>query len=188
MVVLAIVAISAMLAFLRGFVREVMGIGAWVGAAVVAFWGAPSLEPRVREWAGSGEFSAPLAYAAVFLGALILLSIVAGMVGGLVRGAGPGGVDRTLGVLFGLARGAVLVIAAYIGGGFLMPPDRWPDPVQQARVLPYTYLGAVWLTEQLPPQYRPRVAPLAPGRETRAADLLHVPPQGRPTDRVTARP
>ena len=183
LLVIAVIAFSAMLAFLRGLVREVMGIGAWVGAAILAVWGGPSLEPRVRAWTGNGDLAAPLAYVGVFVGSLILLSIVAGLIGGVVRGSLLGSIDRTLGVVFGLARGALLVCVAYIGAGLLMPADRWPDPVVEARALPYAYEGAAWLASQLPQQFRPRVPEPPPGRQTRAADLLHVPAQGRATSR-----
>lgn len=179
--ILVVIAASAMLAFMRGLVREVMGIGAWVGAAIVAIWGGPELTQRMAEWTGKPDWAAPLAYAAVFVGALILLSVVAGMIGGVVRGSMLGGIDRTLGVVFGLARGGALVIVAYIAAGLLVAPERWPEPVLQARALPYAYQGAAWLVGQLPPQYRPKVPEPPPGRETRSADLLHVPAQGRAT-------
>ena len=92
-----------------------------------------------------------------------------------------GSIDRTLGVVFGLVRGAALVMVAYIAAGLLVTPERWPEPVLQARALPYAYQGAAWLVGQLPPQYRPKVPEPPPGRETRSADLLHVPAQGRAT-------
>jgi membrane protein required for colicin V production len=184
LVVLAVVVVSAMLALMRGFVREVMGIGAWVGAAVVTFWGAPGLEPRMRAWTDNADFATPLAYLVVFVAALILFSVAAGLIGGVVRGSGLGGIDRTLGVLFGLARGAALVVVAYIAAGFLITPDRWPEPVLQSRALPFAYVGATWLASQMPPQYRPKVPAPPAGRETTAAELMHLPPQGR----ATARP
>jgi membrane protein required for colicin V production len=179
--VLAVIAASAMLAFMRGLVREVLGIGAWVGAGIVAVWGGPYLEPRMREWTGNADFSGPIAYGAVFVGAVILLSIVAGFIGGVVRGSLLGGIDRSLGVLFGVARGAALVVVAYIAGGLLVAPERWPEPVLQARTLPYAYQGANWLVAQMPPHYRPKLPELPPGRETRAVDLLRLPAQGRAT-------
>lgn len=184
LVVLAVILFSAMLALMRGFVREVLGIGAWVGAALVALWGGPGLEPRLRGLTGNADFTMPLAYGLVFLVALILLSVTAGLVGGVVRVSGLGGVDRTLGIVFGIARGAAIVVVAYIAAGFLVVPERWPEPVLQARALPYAYAGATWLAEQVPPQYRPRVPPPPAGRETTAADLMHLPAQGR----ATARP
>lgn len=178
-IVLAVVAVSALSAFVRGFVREVMGIGAWIGAAVAALWGAPGLQPRLLEWTGNAELSIALAYAGVFVGTLVLLSIVAGLVGSLVSGIGLGLVDSTLGIAFGIARGAVLVIIAYFGAGYLVPPERWPEPIRQARSMYYAAQGAAWLADRLPLQYRPSVPMPTTARGPIAADLLRVPAQGR---------
>jgi membrane protein required for colicin V production len=180
-VVIAIIAISALLAFARGFVREALGIGAWVGAAVFAVWAAPYLQDRFRAWIPNPDLVAPAALAAGFVVALIVLSVIAGMVGGLVRMSVLGGLDRTLGLVFGVARGVVLVVAAYIAAGFVVAPDRWPEPVQQARALPYAYAGAVMVVNLLPPAYRPAVPAPPAGRETRVEDLLQSTPQGKAT-------
>ena len=181
--VIAVVLFSALLAFMRGLMREVLGIGAWVGAALWAFYAGPIVEPRFREWIANPELVAPAAFAAMFLAALIFLSIIASIIGGVVRGSLLGGIDRTLGVVFGIARGAALVVAAYILVGMVSETDRWPEPVLQARTLPIAYEGAEWFTNLLPVAYRPRIYPPPPGRETRAADLLHANPQGRAVGR-----
>ncbi len=181
--VLAVVAVSALLAFLRGLVREVAGVGAWVGAALIAIWGGPFLMPRMRVWTANATFSDPLAYAAVFLVALILLSIVAAQLGALVRGSVLGSLDRTAGVAFGIARGFLLVIVAYIGAGLLVVPGRWPDPVLQARLLPFVYEGAVWVAAQIPPAYRPSVPPPPEAAHTNPAAFLQLPAKGRATSR-----
>jgi membrane protein required for colicin V production len=181
--VIAILAISALLAFLRGFVREVLGIGAWVGAAFISVKAYDAVLPKFQEWIPNPDFSGPAAYAAVFLVALILLSVLAGMVGGIVRMSLLGGIDRTLGVVFGLVRGAALIAVAYILGGMVMEVGRWPDPVLKARTLPYAYAGAAWAASLLPEDFRPNVQPPPAGREARAEDLLHATPQGRATGR-----
>ena len=178
-IVLAVVVVSAVSAFLRGFVRESLGIAAWAGAGTVAAWGAPSLVPVVRDWVGNDEFAVPIAHAGVFIVALVLFSIGVTMIAGLVRGVGLGAMDRSLGIAFGLARGALLVIAAYLGASYLMPPERWPEPVQQARTLYLVYEGAEWVADLIPPQYRPVVPEPPSGSEPSVADVLHVPAQGR---------
>ncbi len=181
--VLAVIAISALLAFLRGLVREVAGVGAWVGAALVAAWGGPFLIPRMRVWTGDAAFSDPLAYAAVFLVALILFSVVAAQVGSLVRGSALGSLDRTVGVAFGVVRGFLLVIVAYIAAGLLVVPVRWPAAVLQARLLPFVYESAVWVAAQLPPDYRPSV-PEPPGTaHADPAAFLQLPAKGQATSR-----
>lgn len=179
LVVIAVVVVSALLAFMRGFVREVLGVGAWIGAGFFAVWAFPFVRDRFHAWIGNPSIADPVALGAMFLLALLILNIVAGMVGGAVRMSLLGGLDRTLGVAFGVIRGAALIAFAYIAAGMVVATDHWPDPVLQARSLPYAYEGAAWAAGFLPPEYRPSVRPPPMGRETRAEDLLHATPQGR---------
>ena len=179
LVVIGVVAFSGLLAFMRGLVREVLGIGAWIGAAFFAIWAYPSAYSKMQHWFPNPDIASPAAFAACFLLALIVLSVVAGIIGSVVRGSLLGGLDRTLGMVFGLLRGVALVIFAYIAAGMVVATDRWPEPVLQARCLPYAFAGAEWVADQLPPGYRPSVHPPPAGRETKAADLLHATPQGR---------
>jgi membrane protein required for colicin V production len=187
LVVLGVLAISALLAFMRGLVREVLGLGAWVGAVIVAIWGLPLARPRFQEWLGASPWVEPVTFGAIFLIALIVLLIIARWIGAMVRASPLGGLDRTLGLVFGLARGAALVILAYIGIGMVIPLDRWPEPVLEARSLPLAYEGARWAVEKLPTEYRPQLHAPRAGRETTAEALLHATPQGRAFGRQPAR-
>ena len=183
LVVITVLLVSALHAFLRGFVREVLGILAWGGAVYFAMQTGGLVRDRFRGWIGNPDFADPAAYAAMFLLALIFLSVITSMLGNLVRSTGLGGVDRTIGVAYGVVRGAALVVAAYLAGGFVVAPERWPEAVQQARLLPQVHAAAVYVAAQVPPAYRPSVPELPGQRETRAIDLLHANPQGRATAR-----
>jgi membrane protein required for colicin V production len=185
--VLGILAVSGLLAFLRGFVREALGIGAWLGAAAVAVWAAPYARPRFREWLGAPDLVDPVTYGAVFLAALIVLLLISGWISSLVRMSALGGLDRTLGLVFGLVRGAAVVVFAYIATGLVVPPDRWPEPVLAARSLPLAYAGAQFAVSLLPEAYRPRVVQPPDGRETTEDAFLRAAPQGRATARPFAR-
>ncbi len=187
LVVLGVLAVSALLAFMRGFVREVLGVGAWVAAALVAVWAFPFARPHVRAWLGTPDLVDPITFAGVFIVTLLVLLLVSHWIGALVRGSVLGGLDRTLGLLFGLLRGAALVVFAYIAAGLVIPVDRWPEPVLQARSLVPTYEAALWAAARLPPDYRPKLQAPPAGRETTAEDLLHATPQGRATNRPVAR-
>ncbi|MBN9559825.1 MAG: CvpA family protein [Alphaproteobacteria bacterium] len=187
LVVLGVLAVSALLAFMRGFVREVLGIGAWVAAVLVAIWAFPYARPQFREWLGTPDLVDPVTFAVVFVVTLLVLLLICHWIGALVRGSVLGGVDRTLGLVFGLVRGAALVVFAYIAAGLVVPVDRWPDPVLQARSLPAAYAGAAWAAAQLPPDYRPKLQPPPAGRQTTAEDLLRAAPVGRATNRPLAR-
>src|SRR3954471_11887923 len=110
LVVLGVIALSGLLAFMRGLVREVLGVGAWIIAAFVAspYGVFPYIAPWVRQQISDQTIADAVAMGAVFLIVLIVLSFVASAISSAVQGVGLGGLDRTLGLVFGLARGALL--------------------------------------------------------------------------------
>lgn len=176
---LTIVAFSGMLAFFRGFVREVLGIAAWVGAGLFAMSTFYFVQGRFRMLIQNPDVADPVAFACLFVASLIAFSILASTLGSLARVSMVGGIDKTLGMLFGFLRGAALIAFAYIALGLLSPPDKWPEQVAQARLLPAAYVGAAWGLNLLPGDYRPRIYPPPGGREATSADLLRVEPKGR---------
>jgi len=116
-----IVIVSAILAYSRGFVREVLAIAGWVVAAFAAFIFAPRAEPLIREipvlkdfLADSCELSIIAAFAAVFAVALIVVSIFTPLFSSAVQRSAIGGLDQGLGFLFGVLRGLVLVAIALV--------------------------------------------------------------------------
>ncbi len=178
-IVVSLITFSAMMAFVRGFVREVLGIGSWVGAGFFAVWAFPSVRERFHGWIEEPDLADAAAFGTLFVIALFVLSIIAGMISRVVRSVGLGGIDRTFGIVFGLIRGVGALVIAYIVVGMVVPLDRWPDAVQGARTLPLVYEGAAALVTLVPADYRPLVH-IPPGmRPTTAAELLRVNPQGR---------
>lgn len=155
-VALAVVLVSAVVAFFRGFVRETLGVGAWVGAAVAAIMAEPRVTPLLAPHVSPDWLATALAIGGVFVLVLVVLKVVIHAIANVVQRSLLGGVDRALGLVFGAARGAFIVILAYIVGGLAVPdPERWPEEVRQARFLPATADAAAWLAAQLPPDFRP---------------------------------
>ncbi|MEL6645267.1 MAG: CvpA family protein [Pseudomonadota bacterium] len=120
-VVAVVILISAILAYSRGFVRESLAILGWIGAAIAAFYFTPAATPLVAEVPilnefldGSCELSIIVAFVAVFAVALIILSIFIPLISGAVQRSALGGIDQGLGFLFGVLRGALLVVVALI--------------------------------------------------------------------------
>jgi len=185
--VFGILGMSGMLAFLRGLVREVLGVGAWIGAIAAGIIGLPLMRGVVRTWTQAPAWIDPIGFLVVFLVTLIVLMLTARMIGGMVRKSALGSVDRTLGLLFGLVRGAVIIMIAYILAGTVFPIDHWPAAVLGARTLPAAYEGARWVRGQLPENYRPRIYAPPAGREATANDLLRASPQGRATGKQPVR-
>ncbi len=179
LIVFTVLGVSALLAFMRGLVREVLAIAAWVGAGFFAAWAFPYVRNSFHGWTGTSDIGNPLAFGSMFIIGVIFLSVISGVIGGMVRTSLFNGLDRTLGVVFGLLRGAALVVFAYIAGGIAMPVENWPAVVLDARTLPFAYRGAAFAVAVLPQEYRPSLHAPPVGRETSADDLLRATPQGR---------
>lgn len=177
--VLVVVAISAAVAFMRGFVRESLGIVAWAGAAWIAYHFVDFARPLVRDMVGNEQMAEIISYAALFLAGLLVLTVATSIIAQLIHNLGLGALDRTLGIAFGVARGALLVVAAYIGAGWLAVPERWPQPVREARLLPFVAEGATALAANVPERFRPAVPIPPPLPATRSIDLLQAVPLGR---------
>lgn len=116
-----IILLSAILAYSRGLVRELMAIVGWIGAAVLAFIFAPSAAPLVREIPAVGDFladscelSAVAAFAGVFALGLILAALFTPLFASVVQRSALGGIDQALGFLFGVLRGVLLIAVAFI--------------------------------------------------------------------------
>jgi membrane protein required for colicin V production len=120
-VALLIVAISALLAYSRGLVREVLAIVGWVLAAIAAFYFAPTVEPLIREIPyvrdvveSSCQLSILAAFVVVFAAALIVLSIFTPLFSAAIQDSALGPIDRGFGFIFGAARGILLIIIALL--------------------------------------------------------------------------
>lgn len=119
-VVAAVIVLSALLAYSRGFVREGLAIAAWIGAAILAFLFAPTVEPLIKELPVIGgfigdscELAIITAFALVVAGTLIVFSLFTPLFSALVQRSIFGGLDQGLGFLFGVLRGILLVAVGY---------------------------------------------------------------------------
>jgi membrane protein required for colicin V production len=149
-VVLTVLLLSALIAFARGFVLEVLSIFAWIGAAVATLFAFPYARPYAQAYVGPGLLADAAAVLGVFLLVLVVLHVVSHQVSRGLRGGALGALDRSLGFLFGLARGGVLVCLAYLLGAWLVPPAEQPPWVRQARTMPAIEAGAAWLVGLAP--------------------------------------
>ena len=120
-IVAGVIVVSAILAYARGLLRETLSIGGWIVAAIVAFVFAPNALPLIREVPYLGEFigeSCELgimaSFAGIFALALVIVSLFTPMFATAVQRSVIGGVDAGLGFLFGVARGVLLVVVAFI--------------------------------------------------------------------------
>jgi membrane protein required for colicin V production len=113
-ILLVVMLISALLAMVRGFMREVLSIASWAAAAIITVLGFPKLLPVVQTYVSNDIVAKAITIGGIFLGTLLLVSIVTIKISDMILDSRIGALDRTLGFLFGLARGLVIVVVAFL--------------------------------------------------------------------------
>lgn len=140
LVVIGVVLISALLAAVRGFTREVLAIASWVAAAAVAWVFHPQLVPLVKQYipASSAQDTIALvaAIAVLFLGTLIVVSLITARISDFVLDSRIGALDRTLGFVFGAARGLLLAVIGYAFFAGLVGSEKLPTWAKEAKAKP----------------------------------------------------
>ena len=148
---LAVMLISGLLAMVRGFMREVLSIAAWGTAALVTLYAYPRLLPAAKNYIGGSDMIATVAVVAgVFIATLIVVSIITVRISDMILDSRIGALDRTLGFLFGLARGLLIVVVAFLFFSWLVPDKQRPDWVTGAKSRVVLQGTGDWLMSLLP--------------------------------------
>jgi membrane protein required for colicin V production len=149
-IVVVVLLISAGLAFRRGFVHEVLAIGAWVGAVLAAFYGLPYLQPWFRAQIGTLWIADSLAGLSLFLGTLVILSLLTKAIANRVRKSALGSVDSSLGVLFGMLRGWVILCLVFMLVSWATGPGKPPVWLERAHSRPWLQRSATLMEQMWP--------------------------------------
>lgn len=151
--VIAVLLVSALLAYARGFVHEVLAIVGWIGAIFATFYGFPYLQPYARQFIPMDLAADLTAGVVIFIFTLVVLSMMTRAISKKVQASALNALDRALGFLFGLLRGALIVVLAYIGLELVMPPEKQPEFVRNARAMQLIEPAARELIKLLPDRY-----------------------------------
>ena len=150
-ILIAVILISAILAFTRGFVHEVLTIAAWVGAIVVTLFTFELAQPLARQYITLTWLADVITGLAIFVVSLVIFTIVSNALSRNVKNSSLGAVDRSLGLLFGAFRGIVLICAAYLIMMWVIPkPEDRPTWILNARSTPMVEKGALYIASLLP--------------------------------------
>ncbi len=160
--ILVVMLVSGVFAFLRGFVQSLLSLGAWVGAAVVTVIALPFAQPYARELIASPFLAEMAAGVGIFIVVLVLISILTHWLSKHVRESSLGALDRSLGLLFGFLRGAVLVCLAWIPLAVFVPREDHPSWIAEARALPLVEQGAGLLISLVPENVIPELQNVGP--------------------------
>lgn len=153
MVVLGVLGLSAVIAFFRGFVREVLSLGAWIGAVVITLYVFPDVAKMLKPHVGSTGAANGFAGMITFMVSLVGLSIVnAFLMKFLKSGSEIGIIDNALGLVFGVARGLLLVSIGFYVMSFFFGKEGYPEWMEGSKTQPYVEEVAGWIAE-LAPEY-----------------------------------
>lgn len=163
LLVIGVVLVSGIIAFMRGFIREVLSLAGWVGAILVTLWGFTYARTYARTLIDNPLLADIAAGATLFVVSLVMFALVSNAFGNLVRNSGLNALDRSLGLVFGAARGLVIVALAYLAlaSWVWTSPAGRPDWITQARTLPLVEATAEKLRALAPPEFRGQAAAAA---------------------------
>ena len=149
-VVIAVIVLSGLFALMRGLVKEVLSIVSWVGALFVALYGFGYVAPFVHKLIQPAWLADAITGIGLFVASLIALGLIASAVSGAVRKSSAGALDRSLGFLFGLVRGALIICVAWLAVSWALTSSERPEWLKSARTLPLVERGANMLAGMVP--------------------------------------
>jgi len=155
---IAIVALSALVGAVRGFSREVLGLAAWVMAIIMAVAWYGALMPYATQWISNHTLASLASFAVLFLVLLVIFTTTAHLSGRAVQGSILSGIDRALGLIFGLARGYVCLVLLYAGITALIPAGEWPDVMRSSRIVPLVGDSVTYLNAYTPDNFHAHLA------------------------------
>lgn len=127
--VIAIIVLSALVGWWRGFMYELFSLIGWLAAYVVARTFSEQALPYIPEAVGTESIRSATAFAALFVTTLIVGALFAWFLARLAKFAGLAGMDGKFGAIFGTLRGMLMVIALVWLGGLTDLPQKpfWRD-------------------------------------------------------------
>lgn len=161
--VFGVLGLSAILSFFRGFLREVLSLGAWVGASVITLYAFPHVAEQMTPHVKSPTIASGFAAMGTFMLALFAISIFNSLLLRYTKSSSEIGLlDNGMGLIFGLARGALLISLGYFVMTITMAKEDYPPWVKTAKSQPYAEKGAGWIAS-VAPEYFNAITPAGLG-------------------------
>jgi membrane protein required for colicin V production len=177
-IVVGFTLVSAMLAMVRGFSREVLSIASWAVAAAAAYFFYKPVIPYVQPYIDNEQLAMIAAAGIVFLVALIVVTLVTMKIADFIIDSRIGALDRTLGFLYGAARGILVVAVALLFFNWLVGsnPPAW---VANAKSRPLLDNVGAWIEGLMPDDPENSILKrLKPGSESPAEGEQNAAPEG----------
>lgn len=156
-IIIGVALLSALMGLMRGLTREVLGLASWIGGASLTFIGMPFVQIIARRYIQNGMMADVAAAVGLFLIFLILFSVISHMLSGFIRQSVLGGIDRSLGFLFGIGRGIVVLCIFQLLISCFVPRHKQPENFQNNRFAPMIYKGSDLIYTLLPSQVASKI-------------------------------
>ncbi len=179
--VFAIMALSCLFAFFRGFVREILSLGAWVGAGIVTIYFFPTVAELLKDKFKDPIVAAGFGTLGIYIGALIVFSMLNMMILKFLKsGSDVGMLDNMLGLAFGAFRGAFIISLGFFLITVVVAEKEYPKWIKESVTHPYAEKGAMMLVK-VAPDYLKKISSLqkkmAAEGEDKKAFWKHLPKQ-----------
>ncbi len=179
-----ILVVSGFLAFARGFVRDLLAIATWVGAAVAALYLFAKVKPYMGGVISPTWLADALSAVGIFAVAFVILTFLSRPVVDRVKGSPLKGLDRAFGLVFGVLRGAALLSIAYLMATWLFPAGDMPLWLAEAKSRPYLEKGAAIVRGVAPEAVLPEPQPEGAKDAAPEGDKGYKPEQRQDLDRL----
>lgn len=150
--VVVIIGLAALIGLASGFIKGGLYLVSWIGAGFATLYGFPFARPYANDLIKTPWMADLAAGIAVFILALIVLTLVSSLIGSWVRNSRLNAVDRSLGMLAGVAGAVILLCGAYALLGGMWPADKRPAWVNDARSIPLLEQGGTKIRGLIPGQ------------------------------------
>jgi membrane protein required for colicin V production len=173
-IIVGVLALSAILSLFRGFVRELLSLGAWVGAGLITLYVFPDVAAQIKPHVKSTMVASGFASMGTYIVALLSISLFNRMLLKFIKpGNEVGAMDNILGLIFGVARGVLLVSIGYFTMSIMISEDieKQPEWLRTSVTKPYVEKSATWLA-RLAPEYLAEISTLKDAAAVQASDEL----------------
>lgn len=153
-VVIGILVFAGLMGLSSGLIHSVLFMGAWGAAAWAAWRLRESFQPEVEKYVADQSIAYFATLLGIFVVALIVLTILAGLIGGTVRKSTFSGVDKALGFGFGVLCGGLVLSTAFLAFVYVYKQGPLLETIEKARTYPVLRDGANLIEPYLPPQFR----------------------------------
>lgn len=178
--ILVIMGLSCLMGIIRGLTKEVLGLFTWAGSAFAAYMTYPLASVFARQHIANSMIADSITGIVLFILFLIIFSIITFNISNAVRSSSIGGLDRGLGLAFGVIRGSVLICAAEIAFSLFINREAQSESIQSARFIPMVRRGSDEILTTLPTQWREML-----DQQTKNLQNLGTSLQSTPTQLLT---